>query len=317
MSKPLSVLKDLAGAKAQDTSSATANKMDGWMNQFYEELWRNFNWKEITVIDEAFTMTASTVRQVLPKQVGQILVITERSTNAVIQPSSPFVYQERYLAGLAANASPIGYTDAGRIGVETNLSTADTIRIVSSSANDTHIVRVTGEDASGLYRSDPITLNGTSNVDGAITFAADKLIDVVQAQRSTGVITISETTSATVLDRIGPEDYTNEYPIIYLQSPAASAYTGYISYKERFRPMRYAEDIPRFACGEALILYAVAQVLKTRGKYDQALVEEGKANDLVGALVGEKKILGLDYEETIPKIATARQDVPYFVNGRF
>ena len=176
---------------------------------------------------------------------------------------------------------------------------------------------MTGLDANNLLRTETLALNGTSNVDGAITFKADGIIDVVLAQRSDGVITISETTSATVLDRIGTEDYKNEYLKIKLQAQADSARTVYVSYKERFSPLRHAEDCPRFNCDEALVLYAFAQTLKTRGKFDQALIEEQAANEIIGSLVSERQILGGDYEETIPRISNTTVDIPYFAGGRF
>jgi len=316
MGKPLSEIKNLVAEKAQQSTSTLKGKMNGWVNQKYEELWHSFNWKEITVIDEALTLTAASDRLMLPAHVGQMISLTERATNIIITPASPFVFQHRYLSARASQASPIGYVEAGSSPTLVELSTADTITVVSSLTDDVHDVRVSGRDGNGTFRTEVVSLNGTTDAPGTITFAAGGLSDVAQGQRSSGVISIKETTSDATLDRISPEDFNNKYIIVRLQGPADSARTVYLSYKERFRLLRHDEDSPRFSCEEALVSYCFAQVLKVRGKYEQAREEERIASDLVGALVTEKDILGAgDHEQSLPHVDVGGIDIPYFGGG--
>ena len=139
MSIPLSVIKTRIGEKAQENSSNVLNKLVSYINRFYEQLWNNFNWKEITVIDEPLVLVSGEVVQVLPRYCAQIITITSRAIGAILQPSSPFVYQQKYLGDLASSSSPLAYTEAGRSAIKTNLSTADTISLVSDSISDVHI----------------------------------------------------------------------------------------------------------------------------------------------------------------------------------
>ncbi len=114
MTQPFSVLKTLAGEKANDTSTTLSGKMEGWMNRFYEKVWMNYNWKEITVIDATITLTASQNEQVMPKECTQIITLTERDLDAILSPTSPFVYQQKYLDTLGTNAGPLAFVEAGR-----------------------------------------------------------------------------------------------------------------------------------------------------------------------------------------------------------
>lgn len=312
MSLPFSVLKSLVGDKVQDTSTTLTRKIGDYINRFYEQLWNSYNWREVTVIDEELTLTSGKSQQVMPRRCSQILAISSRELNAVLSPSSPFVYQQKYLSTLASQSAPIGYVEAGRSPVAVNLSTASKIEVVSSDDADVHKIRVRGYTGDDLERTESITIAGSAATEGQLTFKANGLIDVSSAQKSSGIITIREFATGNVLDKISPEDYKNEYLTIVMNSPLDSARVVYISYKKRFVPLVYDEDCPRFSCHNALILYAVAQVHKTRKKYSQAQVEEAKASSLISSLVTEKEVLGLELEQTIPMVSSTTDDLPYF-----
>jgi hypothetical protein len=74
----------------------------------------------------------------------------------------------------------------------------DTVEVLSSAAGDTtQTVTITGRTAAGVISTDPISLNGTTPVSGAVTF--ERILKIVVSGAHTGTITVRKATGDTTI----------------------------------------------------------------------------------------------------------------------
>jgi len=74
----------------------------------------------------------------------------------------------------------------------------DTVEVVSSNAGDTtQTVTITGRTAGGSITTDPISLNGTTPVSGAVTF--ETILKIVVSASHSGTITVRKATGDTTI----------------------------------------------------------------------------------------------------------------------
>ena len=295
-------MKSEAGAKIGDTSTAMATKIGQSINRKYHEIFNLYNWVETVVIDESFTLTASAVQQILPGDIAIIYCISERSNDVLVSPTSPYIYTSKYIADVSSTNSPVAYTMSGTSALATKLSAAGTINVVSSSTADTtQTIRIWGKNSAGVYVTEQLTLNGTTQVTGSVSWAAGFIPFLTKSAVTAGNITVK--TGTTTLDVIAPTDYCNKFLLINLQAPPDSAYTCYVSGKKPFKELYYAEDVPYFDVCDALVHYSCADVLRMRGSYQQAEVEIKEADRIVSALVTEKEVMDETADASYPTVA--------------
>lgn len=312
MSKPFTVLKLEAGQKAQDTSTSLSTKIGNWMNQYYESLWKSYLWKEITIIDQSVTFTAGATEQLLPKNIDITLAITHRATNAVLSPASPYVYQIKYLSQLSAQADPLAYAIGGSVGVSSQPASTGIISLVSNSSSDSTVIRVYGTDSNGYNISETVTLTGISSKSTTKSFAT--VTDVVKNDRSIGEIIIKDS-SGNTMDSISPMDYRNKYLKIHANAQVGTNTTFYVSGKKRFSPLINDQDVPAFECDNALIDFAVSEVLKIRGKFDQAGQMIMVAEKYIKDLVSDQEVLGESMDQGLPRIQSEGIDTYLHAGG--
>lgn len=132
-------------------------------------------------------------------------------------------------------------------GFSTNLSAADTLYVVSSSASDgsTFKVVVVGRNSSGEEVTEEITLNGTTNVTSTTTWAAAGLKQVSKSARTTGTISVYRTTGATLLSELAPSELAPRFKRLSLYPVPSSAVTMYVEYFERLRLLVNDADTPQ------------------------------------------------------------------------
>ena len=132
-------------------------------------------------------------------------------------------------------------------GFSTNLAAADTIYVKSDSTSDTSTfnVRVVGRNSSGEVVMVTFTLNGTTAVTNATTFATAGLMRVSKSAATTGTITVYRTTGDTVLSELEPANLSPRYKRIGLYPIPSSAITMYLEYYERYHYMSHDTDVPQ------------------------------------------------------------------------
>lgn len=100
----------------------------------------------------------------------------------------------------------------------------DTVEALSSSAGDnTQTVTVTGRNAAGVIVSDVLTLNGTTVINGVVTF--ERILKVVISASHAGTITVRKATGDTTIIAIEPGVTTVRRPFYDVAADVASGST--------------------------------------------------------------------------------------------
>ena len=160
-------------------------------------------------VDEVtLTTVANTSQYGLPMSALRILNIDDGTNNRSLEEISSREYDSLY-PGTATSGTPRRYYVLWRRGVQTNLSAARTVAVVSSSTADAggdYTARLQGQDSNGVWQNEQLELNGTTTVTSSNTYT--KLMTVSTAATTgntiTGRVTVSQSTEGTVLARIPP-----------------------------------------------------------------------------------------------------------------
>ena len=109
---------------------------------------------------------------------------------------------DKSFPGSTDTGDPFNYYNLGKFGVQYQPTTDSTITIVSSSTSDTSnfFVTVTGFDSNDVFVREKLTVNGTSNVTGSVSFS--RIERVVKTANTgytfSGNITVKDSSSATL-----------------------------------------------------------------------------------------------------------------------
>nr|BDD44365.1 hypothetical protein 17 [bacterium] len=306
---PLSKIVSKVTVKAGDASGLLQEKIINSINDYYQVLWNAYHWKAVTLINQPFTAYSGKVRQVLPADIDIIFAISEQQNSITLTPSSPYIYNAKYIGQVINSDIPLAYTRGANAGVISQPSKSSSITLTSSASSDIiPTVRIWGKDINGIEISESLRLNGVSPVTTIKEFSV--VSDVVKTDFTNGVITIS--TDSETLDVITSHKYKNTYACIYLQSCPDKDYTLYVSGKKRFKPLLFNEDTPVFECENALFHYAYGEILQERGDEVGANAEYEKAEKIISGLVGQQ-VQGEDREDTMPIIPHTETDTPVLI----
>ena len=205
----------------------------------YHYLW-SFNRRKHT-----FSTVASTENYQLPRDLVEIGLIRQTSSPQKLRFMPDEIFYA-YIPNPTATGNPKWYRMWEEEGVSTRLSTDDKIKVVSSSTSDSSsiTVKVVGYSTSGFLQSETLTLNGTTEVNGILTYDAGRAIKVSKSAATTGNITLSEFTAGTSLVVLGPEERVARFKIISLYPIPSSAITIYLEYFTRLRLLNNDADVP-------------------------------------------------------------------------
>jgi hypothetical protein len=282
-------------AKIQNTGTDTSDaddllpKIKDWINTRYQRIYRSHYWAE-SIDDYSLQLTASTDEYAFDRDFEQLIGIYDTTNTKQIEIDTVDRHIRDY-APIYERSSGNFTGDPTRIrltGVHTvkaELSTGDTIRVVSSD-NSTDIspncVYVQGKSGTGEL-GENITLTGTSNADGSITFDTSQKL-LVSTGTTTGVrrtlaglVTVSETTSGTVLARINPGEQAHKY-MWFKTAPTPKSSgtqpTWEIWYQKAFKPLLDDNAIPLLDCCTEVVQGAFADALREDGLEQEAQVAE-------------------------------------------
>lgn len=203
----------------------------------FQHLW-SFNRRKTTL-----SISAETAQ--LPRDLDKILLIRQIASPTKLEylPDEVFYLFVPYPT---ATGNPFYYRLWEEEGLEVRLSTDDTIDVKSdSTADTTQTISLVGYDSEGLIRSESLTLNGTTEAEGSITFEAGRPIRVSKSAHTTGIISILEhTTATTVLVKIAPEDRSPRFKVIGVYPIVTSATDLYLEYYTRIRRLYNDADVP-------------------------------------------------------------------------
>lgn len=229
----------------------------------FQHLW-SFNRRKTTL-----SISAETAQ--LPRDLDKIALIRQTDSPSKLSyvPDEVFYLLVPYPT---ATGNPLYYRLWEEEGVETRLSTDDTIDIVSgSTADTTQTISLVGYDTNGLIRSESLSINGKTDVTGSITFDAGRPIRVSKSAHTTGIITVKEHTAGTTLLKIAPEERSPRFKVIGVYPIVTSAKTLYLEYYTRIRRLYNDADVPDI--DEKWIwvvrLGALAKILQYQGSQKQ------------------------------------------------
>lgn len=205
----------------------------------YHHLW-SFNRRKHT-----FATVASTENYQLPRDVVEIGFIRQTATPQRIRFIPDEIFYE-YIPNPTATGNPKWYRMWEEEGVSTRLSTDDRVKVVSSSSSDgsSFTVKVVGYSTTGFLQSETLTLNGTTAIEGTLTYDAGREIKVSKSAATTGNITLSEYTAGTTLVVLAPEERVARFKVISLYPIPSSAITIYLEYFTRLRLLTHDTDVP-------------------------------------------------------------------------
>jgi len=109
---------------------------------------------------------------------------------------------DKSFPGSTATGDPFNYYNLGKFGVQYQPTTDSTITVASSSTSDSanFFVTVTGFDGSDVFVREKLTVNGTSDVTGSVSFS--RIERVVKTANTgytfSGNITVKDSSSATL-----------------------------------------------------------------------------------------------------------------------
>ncbi len=205
----------------------------------YNHLW-TFNRRKNTL-----SVSAETGQ--LPRDLDKISFIRQ-TTSPVKLLYIPDEIFYKYIPNPTATGNPTFYRIWEEEGVSTRLAVADTITIKSSSTSDTSsfTVSVVGYDANGILQSEVITLNGTTNATATTpkTFVANRPLRISKSGKTTGDITVMETSGFTTLVVLGAEERSPRFKVIGLYPIPTSALSLYLEYFTRIRLLENDADVP-------------------------------------------------------------------------
>ena len=211
----------------------------GWAMKGFAHNW-SFNRRKHT-----FATVASTEFYVLPRDLDKVSLIRQTTSPTRLR----YVRDDTFYRAIpdpTATGNPRFYRLWEEEGVAVRLATADTITIVSSSTSDDSSISVSvvGYDSDGIKRSESLSMNGTTDVDGAITFVADRPLRISKSADTTGKITVKETSGDTTLVILGEHERSPRFKVIGLYPIPSSAITMQLEYWTRIRRLEHAESVP-------------------------------------------------------------------------
>ena len=216
------------------------------LNITLSEIWTAYPWG-FKRRKQTFATVASQEAYNLDEEVDEIRLLRQRSTPLKLQYLPDHLFYGAIPDPESITGTPRYYRLWEETGFATNLAAADTIYISSSSAADgsSFNVRVVGRNSSGEVIAETLTLNGTSNVTSATTFAADGLMQISKSARTTGTITCYRTTGATQLTELAPDETAPRFKRLSLYPIPSAVVTMYLEYDERLRFLVHDTDVPQ------------------------------------------------------------------------
>lgn len=155
--------------------------------------------------------------------------------------------------------------------VQAITTVADTVSVVSSSTSDTSASIIITGRVSGIEKTETLALNGTTTVDGTLTFDADGIESVSLTSACAGSVTLTDSANTIV---VIPAGYTRiEAPRIRLwYVPGSTLTLPYIYYQKAILPASSNDtvDIPEYAF-DALMTGIEKYGHRNNGDYDLSL----------------------------------------------
>ena len=262
--KDFTTIKSNIGTDVQDTSSAFDTILGRYVNERYFRILRSINWEVINSV-YSFPTVAGTQIYTLPEDFGKELYALD-TTNGTELASDSF--------GNLVRAYPDDLTSSGTVkqfviygdAVKVQPTSAGTVTVVSSDASDTtQKVLIRGE-VSNYETTEQLTLNGTTNVTGTLSFSRIKGIS--KDGNTTGKITV--TCNSQTMAILPPKVNESRYKLIFLHYNPSTVITIKMPYIIKPLPLVENNDYPVVDIADLIEIGARADAWRYKRQFAKA-----------------------------------------------
>ena len=249
---------------------------------------RTYPWRKL-VKNYKKTLTVNTDTYSLPYDFDKFWSL--KSKYGELTELTPTDFHRRFPDRSNKKANDPGFFTVEELeGIQTQISTAELVNVVSSAAGDTATVLIRGEV--GSYDDyEEITLNGTTAVSSTKTFTSINYI--AKSASTTGIITVSGATSSTVFSKVPAEHLTAQYKRFILSDSPQEALELIGTYLTiAFRPVR---DYDVFKVPPDLVFLHALSLLswERRNVTEQLALEKKYKEELAMAIKYDRKSLNI------------------------
>lgn len=292
----LKELRDNIASTVRETQ--ISDLIDSYLNVTGTEIfnYKLWTWRRRKT---TFDTVASQEDYNLDSEIEDIAFLRQRTTpRKLIYLPDHLFYQHIPNPEDLSTSTPLFWRKWEETGFATNLAAADTVYVNSSSASDgaSFTVRIRGRNSSGEIIEETLTLNGTSNVTSATTWAASGLLQISKSGTTTGTISCYRTTGATLLSELEPNNLAPRFLRISLYPIPSSAITINVEYFERYRYLVHSTDVPQMPHRWNWVLREGALAKTWEYKQNQALATQHQLIfDRALRRMGEEDDVNIDY----------------------
>jgi len=270
------------GQFIQDTSSGRELRIKDAINRQYISLANQRDWNELKrLTTSGITQVASQAIVYLPKYVDLVKKIISTTTPDLLASVNPeTLFDQRFIQIDEAGPS-IQYSIIGQSPIKAPYnSSAEALSLVSSDSGDTTDINVTVWGLSGDNEiTETVAINGTSTASTTNSF--DDITRIGIDGTRDGIVTITGATSSTEYATLAPNDRYAAYQMMRVWPIQGTAQTFTILYKKRVYPLVADGDVTEFPCEEALVEFAIGDILRQQHKWSPAREHERKGKEIV------------------------------------
>lgn len=295
------------------TDASFLTRIQGYVNQRYRNIAKRRPWmglcRQITI-----TETVSQNYIILPGWVEQVIDIHQTATPVVLALQRYYNFINRHINDKTDTGDPFVATPVGKIGVNAALPSDGVITIVSSSTSDiTQTIRVRGYDTNGTPIDESITLNGTTNALGLLTFASAAGSEpwFTKSADTVGNITIKR--GSTTIAYLGTREFEVFYTKWLLHPQPNTANPLYLTVKKKIQLLTQAEDVPEIhGIDDALIAGAYASCLEEKRQFQKGAQKWAQYEEEINLAIGLEPVFQENFQDQLnPEIVRGADDLPY------
>lgn len=266
MNRTFSDMKTNVGNNVQDTSSAMATIIGVYLNNFYFDLLRRFNFFEQNIRTQTITTVAGTKDYALNDDFHKEVYIRDGTNKAQLSRITLQQFIDDYNDTMDSSGTPDKYLILNSP-VKAQPSATSVLAIISTSTSDTGTLKIRGI-SSGIEVAEDVTLTGTSSVNSANSYT--EILQLTFGTALVGKVTITSNSAAVTVATVkaGTKDY--RVKILRLHYTPSGIITITVPYIKRVLPLSDTNDVPIIDCADILELGATEQAWRYKRQFAKA-----------------------------------------------
>jgi len=256
-----------------------------FIQERYRKIWDADNWNDLVGNTYLATIAANGNSFVLPKQYAAVLKAYNAATGGPISIRDFVTFGDDAFT-IVTNLNPTNdFTTMARMasqGVFVQLTSTQSVNIVSSSNNDVAQIFIRGLDANGERITEGLTLDGVRGVASVNSYSAIEAWSKTQIPTQ-GTITLTDSLSNT-LSTLGQWETSPEYRVYRLNGNTTAQSTVQCIVKKSFVPMLHTYDVPFMEMDDALIFGATADAWREHRQLDLAAKADADFDEAMAGL---------------------------------